>query len=76
MVPLKGIYLRFGDLNRLPFYIEGGLEMAAQFGGRSIIGDHVINMPNGLKDIIKVLFPRVAIQALLWESRQTYMEIM
>lgn len=53
----KGIYLRFGDLNRLPFYIEGGLEMAAQFGGRSIIGDHVINMPNGLKDIIKVLFP-------------------
>lgn len=53
----KGGYLRIGDSRRFPFVLEGGLEMGAQFGGKSISGDKVIDMPNGIKDWIKVFFP-------------------
>lgn len=53
----KGLFLRIGDVGRLPWSVEGGLEMAAQFGGKSISGDDVIDMPNGLKDWLKVFFP-------------------
>ncbi|MCM1029340.1 MAG: capsule assembly Wzi family protein [Pseudoflavonifractor sp.] len=53
----KGIFFRVGPQGR-PFTFEGGLEMAAQFGGKLYKGDSlVIDMPNGLKEHWKVLFP-------------------
>ena len=54
----KGLFLRVGDVARHPWAVEGGLEMAAQFGGKSYIGDKVIDMPNGIKDWFKVFFPQ------------------
>lgn len=53
----KGLHLRIGPANA-PFRFEGGLEMAAQFGGRLIKGDSVVaSMGNGTKHFWKVLFP-------------------
>lgn len=53
----KGLHMHIGRLDSR-FYFEGSLEMAAQFGGKMMIGDSVvINMPNGVKDFIKVLIP-------------------
>ncbi|MFR8356152.1 MAG: hypothetical protein ACLVEJ_11205 [Parabacteroides sp.] len=37
--------------------LEGGLEMAAQFGGNAFVGDKKIDMPNGIKDFFKVFIP-------------------
>lgn len=53
----KGLFLKVENQNKFPAWIEGGLEMAAQFGGQSITGDKVIDMPNSLKDFFKVFFP-------------------
>lgn len=53
----KALFLKVGNPEKFPAWFEGGLEMAAQFGGKSITGEKVINMPNGAKDIIKVFFP-------------------
>lgn len=53
----KGLHVHLGPTDG-PLYFEGGLEMAAQFGGRRMIGDSVaINMPNSLKDFFKALIP-------------------
>ena len=51
----KGGFLRIGDPDRFPVQLEGGLQMAAQFGGESIRGDAVIKMPHGIKDWLKVI---------------------
>ncbi len=53
----KALFLKVGNLKRFPVWFEGGLEMAAQFGGKSYNGGNVIDMPNGFKDIIKVFIP-------------------
>lgn len=53
----KGGYLRIAQPEVMPFELEGGLEMGAQFGGKAFNGDQVIDMPNGIKDWIKVLYP-------------------
>lgn len=53
----KDLYVRIGNREKFPLLLEGGLEMAAQFGGQSITGDKVIDMPSGFKDFFKVLIP-------------------
>ncbi|MCM1348199.1 MAG: capsule assembly Wzi family protein [Firmicutes bacterium] len=58
----KGLFLRLGDPARHPFLLEGGLEMGAQFGGTAYFVDdygqhHVVHLPHGAKDIIKIIFP-------------------
>ena len=54
----KGGFLRIGDRDRFPLTVEGGLEMAAQWGGTVIYPDgHTIKMPHSLKDAIKIIIP-------------------
>lgn len=53
----KGGYLRFGDANRFPFTFEAGLEMGAQFGGKSYYNGKVTDMPSKIIDWIKVFWP-------------------
>lgn len=53
----KAGFLKIGDHTRFPIEFEGGLQMAAQFGGKSIAGDKIINMPTALKDWLKVIIP-------------------
>lgn len=53
----KGLFLKVANLHKFPVWFEGGLEMAAQFGGKSITGDNIIDMPNRIKDIFKIFFP-------------------
>lgn len=53
----KGLLFRIGPQGK-PFSFEGGLEMAAQFGGKVMKGDEVVmKLPHGLKDYLKILFP-------------------
>lgn len=53
----KAGFLKIGDHKRFPVEFEGALQMAAQFGGKSITGNRVIDMPNSLKDWLKVIIP-------------------
>lgn len=53
----KGGFIRFGDENRFPIIGEAGLEMAAQFGGKSISGNKVTDMPTSWKDWWHVIIP-------------------
>lgn len=53
----KGLFLKVENFDKFPAWIEGGLEMAAQFGGKSITGNNVTNMPHKIKDWMKVFFP-------------------
>lgn len=53
----KGGSILFGDTQRFPLTFEAGLQMGAQFGGQSISDGRVIDMPNGIKDWIKVFWP-------------------
>lgn len=53
----KGLFLRIGDRSKSPVWAEGGLEMAAQFGGKSYTNGKVIDMPTSLKDIWHVIIP-------------------
>ncbi|MCM1483831.1 MAG: capsule assembly Wzi family protein [Muribaculaceae bacterium] len=51
----KGLFLRWGNPDRSPITVEGGLEMAAQWGGTVYLPDgQVLKMG---KDIWKVFFP-------------------
>ncbi|MEG1546838.1 MAG: capsule assembly Wzi family protein, partial [Bacteroides sp.] len=54
----KALFGRIGNEEVFPLVFEGGLEMAAQFGGKSIVNDVVINMPNSIKDFFKVFIPQ------------------
>lgn len=53
----KGLFLKVQNLDKFPAWFEGGLEMAAQFGGRSFDGNKWIDMPNSLKDFLKAFIP-------------------
>lgn len=53
----KGGFFRFGAPERFPIIAEAGLEMAAQFGGRSISGSDVIKMPTSIKDWWHIIIP-------------------
>lgn len=56
----KALYGKIGNEKKFPLVFEGGLEMAAQFGGRaySYPGfEPYLDMPNGLKDFFKVFIP-------------------
>lgn len=54
----KGLRIRVGREDKFPLTFEGGLEMGAQFGGKIMVGDSMIqNMPNGIKDIFHVIIP-------------------
>lgn len=53
----KDVYLKVGNLEKFPLTLEGGLEMAAQFGGNVYRGNEKIDMPNGIKDFFRVFIP-------------------
>lgn len=54
----KGIFLRWGNTDRFPLTIEGGLEMAAQWGGKIYLADGKVVTPgHSLKDAFKVVIP-------------------
>lgn len=56
----KALYAKFGNEQRFPLVFEGGLEMAAQFGGRAygLAGyDPYLDIPNGVKDFFKAFIP-------------------
>lgn len=57
----KALYARIGNEDKFPLVFEGGLEMAAQFGGNSFSWSNgaykKTDMPNGLKDFFKVFIP-------------------
>lgn len=53
----KDLYAKIGNRDKFPLVFEGGLEMAAQFGGNSLSKDRNIYMPSGIKEFFKVLIP-------------------
>lgn len=54
----KGIRFKIGNLDKFPVDFEGGLEMAAQFGGKEMRGDTVLRrFPHGFKDFLKIVIP-------------------
>lgn len=53
----KDLYVKIGNPQHFPLLLEGGLEMAAQFGGNSMQNGRKTDMPNGLKDFFKVFIP-------------------
>jgi hypothetical protein len=52
----KGGFLRIGNKEKFPVTLEGGLEMAAQFGGTVVDGDEVTKIPANFKDYFRVFF--------------------
>lgn len=55
----KGLRIKVGREDKFPITFEGGLEMAAQFGGKILVGDSIVKrLPAGVKDIIKIIFPQ------------------
>lgn len=55
----KGGWLRIGNLKEFPLEFEGGLEMAAQWGGRIYQGDKlVLTQPHSLKDLFHIIIPQ------------------
>lgn len=54
----KGIFLRWGNTERFPLTVEGGLEMGAQWGGTVYMPDGTVIHPgSGFKDAMKVIIP-------------------
>lgn len=53
----KALYARIGNEDRFPLVFEGGLEMAAQFGGKAYENGSMTDMPNDLKAFFKALIP-------------------
>lgn len=59
----KGFWLKAGNLDRFPVTVEGGLEMAAQFGGELQLMDpvthkpYIVKVPSKLKDWWKAIIP-------------------
>lgn len=64
MLHTKGLFLRGGNSDRFPLTVEGGLEMAAQWGGtlhgvdRYTKEPYSVHLPNGMKDLLKVIIPK------------------
>lgn len=56
----KALYGKIGNEDKFPLVFEGGIDMAAQFGGQAfnytVPGSH-LDMPNGFKDFFKVFIP-------------------
>lgn len=54
----KGLFLRWGDTQKFPLTVEGGLEMAAQWGGEIIYSNGKIVKPgHSFKNFLKAIFP-------------------
>lgn len=55
----KSLFGRIGNENKFPLVFEGGIQMDAQFGGRAYgIGyEPYLDMPNRLKDFLKIIIP-------------------
>lgn len=59
----KGFWVKLGNTERLPVTLEGGLEMAVQFGGEVQIFDpatnkaKVVKMPSKFVDLLKSIVP-------------------
>lgn len=54
----KALFLRWGDTDRMPLTVEGGLEMATQWGGKIYFSDgKVIDPGHSFKDMLKAIFP-------------------
>ncbi|MDE6333762.1 MAG: capsule assembly Wzi family protein, partial [Muribaculaceae bacterium] len=54
----KGGFLRIGNRDKFPLTVEGGLEMAAQWGGSIIYPDgHTTDLPHSFKDALKIIIP-------------------
>ena len=54
----KGGFLRIGNRDKFPLTVEGGLEMAAQWGGTVIYPDgHTLALPHSIKDAFKIVIP-------------------
>lgn len=55
----KSLYGKIGNEEKFPLVFEGGIEMAAQFGGKAYGRGYepYLDMPNGIKDFFKVLIP-------------------
>ena len=53
----KDLYVKVGNREKFPLIFEGGLEMAAQFGGNALVGNEKTDMPNRIKDFFKVFIP-------------------
>lgn len=53
----KALFWKIGKEQFTPFIYEGGLEMSAQFGGNSITGNSVTDMPNRAMDFLRVFIP-------------------
>ena len=72
----KAGYLRLGNVEKFPLTLEGGLEMATQFGGTVYnYGDtnETIEMPSGIKDFVKAIYSGGSdatdgLAATLWEA--------
>lgn len=53
----KALFLRWGDTDKMPLTVEGGLEMAAQWGGKVYLSDGtIINPGHSFKDMMKIFF--------------------
>lgn len=63
MLHTKGLFLRGGNPDRFPLTVEGGLEMAAQWGGtfhgvnRYTHEPYTVRLPHGIKELMKAIFP-------------------
>lgn len=57
----KALFVKVGNEKRFPLIFEGGLEMAAQFGGNSFSWNgsnyEKTDMPNHIRDFFKVFVP-------------------
>lgn len=56
----KALYAKFGNEDKFPLVFEGGMEMAAQFGGRAYAYpgfEPYLDIPNGIKDFFKAFIP-------------------
>lgn len=51
----KGGWIRIGNEDKFPLVFEGGLEMAAQWGGMRIANGKTFKMPHNLKSALKII---------------------
>lgn len=68
----KDLYVKIGNREKFPLILEGGLEMAAQFGGNAYIGNDKTDMPNGIKDFSRCLSLVEAVAKHRWVNKQIF----
>lgn len=55
----KGLFLRWGNPDKSPITVEGGLEMAAQWGGTIYMANgKVLKLGHGLGDLWRIVIPQ------------------